>query len=255
MNESELLYLAQNNNVCNLTCPHCNTLCKFEINYIKKSKFKISKNIFGVIMSFYCPSCENSFTYLMEIESQQDLTQLNFNFFNYNYTDYIHDKNIKIMSIKQIFPKEKSIAKTFPKFVPEQLISMYDEMCDLLTINPKAATVWARKWIEKFIITKWPEYNNSKTLAQKIDVLSDSNKIDDKDVLEAIRKIGNDSVHIQSIEEDIDISQDDAILGIRLIEDLITEYYVIPEERKRRRADFKALKNQKEIEAKALKQK
>ncbi|MGD1818234.1 MAG: hypothetical protein ACPKNR_14525 [Pleomorphochaeta sp.] len=131
MNETQLLYLVKNDYAYNLTCPHCNTLCKFETNYIKKIKFKISKNIFGVIMSFYCPNCKNSFTYLLEIESQQGLHDNNYNFFVNGYHWDIANKDIKVLSIKQIYPKEKTIAKTYPKFVPEQLISVHSKIFDL----------------------------------------------------------------------------------------------------------------------------
>jgi len=245
LDSNELIsYLNNDYYLKSFTCPHCNTFCNLFGRDFNKLDFVINKETYGRIISIKCPRCHKTSIFFINAITEDAVNPIIEN-----------PKIIQITSIKQIYPKEKSIAKTFPKFVPEQLISMYDEMCDLLTVNPKAAIVWARKWIEKFIITKWPEYNNSKTLAQKIDSLSDSNKIDDKEVLNAIRKIGNDSVHIQSIDEDIDISQDDAILGIRLIEDLITEHYVVPEERKQRRAAFKALKDQKQIEAKALKQK
>ncbi|MGD6731365.1 MAG: DUF4145 domain-containing protein [Pleomorphochaeta sp.] len=244
VNQELITYLNRESPLDSFTCPHCSTYSKLSETDLNKISFKINKNIKGFSLSIHCPKCKKTSIYFIMANEEQIRSP---NFYNFEIT--------KIISLKQIYPKEKSIAKTFPEFVPEQLISLYDEMCDLLTINPKAAIVWARKWIEKFIITKWPEYNNSKPLAQKIDALSDSNKIDDKDVLDAIRKIGNDSVHIQSIEEDIEISQDDAILGIRLIEDLITEHYVVPAERKQRRASFKALIDQKQIEAKALKQK
>ncbi len=236
MNESELLYLAQNNNVCNLTCPHCNTLCKFEINYIKKSKFKISKNIFGVIMSFYCPSCENSFTYLMEIKSQQDLTKLNYDFFSYGYQYYINDKDIKIISIKQIFPREKTIAKTFPDYVPKQLITFYEEMCELYLINNNATAIWARKWVEKFMIIESSGFDknelNNKTLDEKITLFNqNSNTSLDASILTALRRIGNKTVHIFSSNEDVEISQSEASLIITNIEYLIKYYYIVPHEK------------------------
>jgi len=173
----------------------------------------------------------------MEIESQQDLTQLNFNFFNYNYTDYIHDKNIKIMSIKQIFPKEKSIAKTFPKFVPEQLISLYDEMCDLYPINNNATAIWARKWVEKFIKIESNNINivdfDKKTLNEKITLFNQNydTKLD-INILNALRRIGNKTIHIFSCDEDVEISQSEASLIITNIEYLIKYYYIVPHEKK-----------------------
>lgn len=248
INETELLnFMNGEQSLNSFTCEHCGTYCNLESSNSNLWTFIINKNSSGAVFKINCPKCNKESIYLAITFGQY--LKRGFN------GDVIFFNSEKINTLKQIYPKEKTIAKEFPEYVPNPLLNLYEEMCDLLIVNPKATIVWGRKWIEKFIITKWPEFNNSQCLANKIDKLSETNRIYDKEILDAIRKIGNDSVHIQSIEEDINITQEDASLCIALIEDLIVEYYIVPEERKQRIIKVKALKQEKETKAKLLKHK
>jgi hypothetical protein len=218
------------------TCPHCDTFCNILHDHINKLKFNIkTKETNGIIISIICPKCHETSIFFIIAKSENII-------YNKVYSKY----DIKnIISIKQIYPRQKSIAKTLPDYIPKPLISIYKEMCELFPININASILWSRKWLEKFIINYWkdiPKTQNS--LYKKIQWLETENKIQDTQLLDDLRFISNKGGHIESPTEDIIFKTSECELCISIIEDLIEEYYIEPFEKRKRKDNLHTLREQ-----------
>lgn len=229
IDKKELIkYFNYGNPLNSFTCPHCNTFCNLESWNLKNLKFAIDETIKGYMVSIYCPKCKKTSSYF--VTHRQDSL----------------DKYEMHLSIKQIYPKEKTIAKPFPNYVPISLINLYEEMCDLYPVNNNATAIWARKWVEKFIAIESSGLEKKeledKNLEEKIDFFNQNKNTSlDVSILTALRRIGNKTIHIFSSYEDIEISCEDASLIIKNIEYLIKYFYIVPHEKQEAEDALRAL--------------
>lgn len=226
------------------TCPHCSTFCNLFTRHLKDLKFNIkTKEKRGIIISIICPKCNETSIFFIIAKSE-----------NIMFPTCSQYKITKIISIKQIFPKEETIAKSFPNYIPDSLITLYEEMCELFQININATILWGRKFLEKFIILFWKDIpKNQDSLYKKIQWLGAENKIKDHQILDNLRFISNKGGHIESPTEEIIFTENDCKLCISIVEDLIEEYYIEPYKKNKRKENLHTLREQTKNEADRIK--
>ncbi len=122
-------------------------------------------------------------------------------------------------------------AKIFPNYIPEPLLEDYQEAYSIMELSPKSAATLARRCIQGMIRDFWGIKKSR--LIDEIGALKD--KIDPLvwDSIEAVRKVGNISAHMEKdINVIIDVEPKEAKLLIQLVEMLFVEWYVHRENRK-----------------------
>jgi Domain of unknown function (DUF4145) len=127
----------------------------------------------------------------------------------------------------------QSNAKVFPEYVPKAIIADYNEACAIVHLSPKASATLARRCLQGMI----RNFFNIK----KHRLLEEINAIEDKvDILtwqsiDTVRKIGNIGAHMEmDIDLIIDVDENEADILIRLIEQLIEDWYIARFEREQR---------------------
>ncbi len=252
-----------------LHCPICNTTSSinYEDYFIQllidnlfaiKKKNNNNEKISGYLqINCFCPVCHKHHLYMASIKN---ITIPDSYKYTNNITPYtLPQKTFDIRFdefeyIHRLIPEDKSIAKTFPDYIPPQLINLYEEMCELLPININASILWSRKWLEKFIILYWKDIPKKQNpLNEKIKWLEAEEKIQDHQLLDDLRFISNKGGHIESPTEEIIFTKNDSELCISIIEDLIEEYYVEPFEKHKRKENLHALREATQNEADRIK--
>jgi len=123
--------------------------------------------------------------------------------------------------------------KVFPDYVPRPIIGDYEEACAIQNFSPKASATLARRCIQGIIRDFWGVKKGR--LVDEIEAISD--KVDPMTwaAIDAVRKIGNIGAHMEKdIDLIIEVEPKEASLLIGLIETLISDWYVVREERRRR---------------------
>jgi hypothetical protein len=124
-----------------------------------------------------------------------------------------------------------SKAKTFPPYIPKQILDDYREACLVGDLSPKASATLSRRCLQGILRDFW----NVKPgrLVDEIDQINQ--KIDPHMwmAIEAVRKLGNIGAHMEKdINVIVDVDPDEAVLLLGLIETLLREWYIAREERK-----------------------
>lgn len=128
-----------------------------------------------------------------------------------------------------IFPD--SLAKKFPDYVPTAIITDYDEACKIVNLSPKASATLSRRCIQGMIRDFWGVSKNS--LLDEIKSIENKVDSDTREVLHALRQLGNIGAHPErDINLLVDIEPDEASQLILFIEYLIEEWYVKRHDRK-----------------------
>ncbi|NIC39340.1 DUF4145 domain-containing protein [Halomonas desiderata] len=121
-------------------------------------------------------------------------------------------------------------AKPFPEYVPQPIREDYEEACAIVHLSPKASATLSRRCLQGIVRDFW---NIKKgTLHQELQALRDHIDPITWQAIDAVRDIGNIGAHMeQNINLVIDVDQGEAEALARLIEVLITEWYVHRHER------------------------
>ncbi|WP_050937280.1 DUF4145 domain-containing protein [Vibrio harveyi] len=146
--------------------------------------------------------------------------------------------------------KPSSSAKTFPSYIPEQILGDYTEACHIKDLSPKASATLSRRCIQGIIRDYWAV--KPARLVDEINAIKD--RVDPLvwDSIDTIRKIGNIGAHMEKdINKIIDVDPEEAELLIGLIEMLLREWYVLREERKARLQKIVAVGAEKQKEKQA----
>ena len=125
----------------------------------------------------------------------------------------------------------ESQAKIFPSYVPQVILEDYREACLIKDLSPKASATLSRRCLQGMIRDFW-KVNPSRLV---VEIAAIQTKVDALtwDAIEAVRKLGNIGAHMEhDINLIIEVDPDEANLLIKLIETLISEWYVNSEERK-----------------------
>ena len=132
-----------------------------------------------------------------------------------------------------------STSKNYPNYIPSAIRQDYKEACSIKESSPKASATLARRCLQGMIRDFWKV--EGATLAQEIHSIKD--KIDPTTLQEinSVRKIGNIGAHMEKdVNLIVDIEPKEVDLLIKLIEDLLDEWYV---NRYQRQARAKELEN------------
>lgn len=116
--------------------------------------------------------------------------------------------------------------KSFPEYIPKQIIDDYTEASAIIELSPKAAATLFRRCLQGMISDFW--HIHEKNLNASITALKD--KIVDKTqwaAIDGLRKLGNIGAHMeQDINVIVDIEPNEAAKLKFLIEHLLDEWYI-----------------------------
>jgi hypothetical protein len=134
----------------------------------------------------------------------------------------------------------QAAVKVFPDYVPRPILSDYEEACLIRDLSSKASATLSRRCIQGIVRDFWGISKGR--LIDEIEALKD--KVDPMtwEAIDAVRKIGNIGAHMEKdINLIVDVEPQEAGLLIGLIENLINDWYVVREERKKRMQDIVAV--------------
>jgi hypothetical protein len=121
--------------------------------------------------------------------------------------------------------KPDSMAKTFPDYIPAQILQDYQEACRIVALSPKASATLSRRCLQGMIRDFWKIKKKNLSLAiQALKVKTDPRTWR---AIDAVRQLGNIGAHMEkNIDLIVDVDTDEASLLNGLIETLIEEWYV-----------------------------
>lgn len=145
-------------------------------------------------------------------------------------------------------------SKPQPSYIPQPLVSDYEEACSIKELSPKAAATLVRRCLQGMIrdfcgITKATLALEIKALREAIEGGSGPKgvDIDTVNAIDHVRSIGNIGAHMEkNINVIVDVDADEAQMLIDLVEMLFGEWYVARERRSDSLKAIKALSSQKE---------
>lgn len=138
----------------------------------------------------------------------------------------------------QLLPESE--AKVLPDYIPVPIQEDYYEACRIRDLSPKASATLARRCLQGMIrdfhgISKATLFEEIKDLEGKVEQ-------DVWESIDAVREVGNIGAHMKKdINIMVDVEPEEAQLLIGLIEQLVDEWYVNREERRKRAENLKNL--------------
>lgn len=144
----------------------------------------------------------------------------------------------KMVEEWSLIPTSK--AKTFPAYIPQAILDDYCEACLIRDLSPKASATLARRCLQGILRDFWQVrpgrlVDEIEEIKPKVDPLA-------WDAIQAVRKIGNISAHMEKdINVIVDVDLDEAGLLIQLVETLLREWYIAREERQKRMGEIVAV--------------
>lgn len=131
--------------------------------------------------------------------------------------NYIQGKKVSI------YPE--AIFQNFPDYVPESIRSDYEEACTICEKSPKAAATLARRCLQGMIHDFWNIHE--KNLNAEITELKQHVPAAQWKAIDSVRSIGNISAHMEhDVNLIIDVNTDEASALLKLIEHLISKWYI-----------------------------
>jgi len=125
-----------------------------------------------------------------------------------------------------------SNAKPFPSYIPNSIIKDYEEACLIKNLSPKASATLSRRCLQGMIRDFWGI--RKKRLIDEINELKDKVASQTWKAIDSIREVGNIGAHMEKdVNLIIEIEPNEAELLIRLIENLIQDWYIQRHERER----------------------
>ena len=128
--------------------------------------------------------------------------------------------------------KPSSLAKQFPSYIPEAIVSDYKEACLIRDLSSKASATLSRRCLQGIIRDFWSVKKGR--LVDEINLIKD--KIDPItwQAIDSVRSIGNIGAHMEKdINLIIEVEPQEAQLLIGLIEVLIKDWYIAKHERQK----------------------
>jgi len=145
----------------------------------------------------------------------------------------------------QLLPESE--ARVLPDYVPVPIRQDYYEACRIRDLSPKASATLARRCLQGMIRDFWG--TKKARLKDEIDALEEKVDSDVWASIDAVRSVGNIGAHM---EKDIDVivavEPGEAQLLIGLIEQLVDDWYVARESRRKRTEGLKKLAADKETQ-------
>jgi hypothetical protein len=141
----------------------------------------------------------------------------------------------------------RSYARPIPDYVPEVIRQDYFEACAIVDLSPKAAATLARRALQGMIrdfhgITRATLYAEIEALKGLVDPTT-------WQAINVVRSVGNIGAHMEKdINLVIDVEPDEAVALIRLIEMLISEWYVARQRREEELSSIVTLGQEKQAQ-------
>jgi Domain of unknown function (DUF4145) len=138
-----------------------------------------------------------------------------------------------------------SSAKTYPSYIPRQILDDYREACLIKDMSPKASATLSRRCLQGIIRDFWKV--SKPRLVEEIDAIQDRVDSETWEAIDSVRKIGNIGAHMEKdINVIVDVEPEEASLLINLMETLLEDWYVARHERQQRMQRIKAVADAKE---------
>ena len=156
----------------------------------------------------------------------------------------------KVSSLRKSFIKPISLAKQFPDYIPQPIREDYEEAHAILNLSPKASATLARRCLQAMIRDFWNIHEN--TLYDEITKLKDHISPIQWHVLDSFRKLGNIGAHMEhDINKIVDIDPDEAEKLLKLIEKLLSDWYINKHDTDKLYEDIISISNKKEDQRKS----
>ncbi len=208
----------------NFTCPHCKQPCTITQDDISHAATWIQRKHKG--KEFYalntslitCPNSKcGAVTAFGSLTSGVSVLV--------NSYSNVTLQGANPVAYQQIFPKVEPKMMDVPDYVPIAIKNDYIEAVRIQKLSPKASATLARRCIQGIIRDFWGIVKSR--LIDEINYLSD--KIDPItwEAIDSVRQIGNIGAQMEKdVNEIIDIEPEEAELLIKLIENLIEDWYI-----------------------------
>lgn len=152
---------------------------------------------------------------------------------------------------KMVWFQPNSTAKQFPDYIPQAIRQDYEEACAVVNLSPKSSATLARRCLQGIIRDFWGITENR--LKDAIDKLQDKVTSTQWKVIDGVRRLGNIGAHMEKdINLIIDIDPEEADKLIKLIELLITQWYVERHNQEELFADIIGIDNTKQADRKKM---
>lgn len=210
------------------TCPYCNHKCT-----ITNNNFSAGTHVFDLTNKY-----ENKLGLKSNVTvcPNPECAEITIEAFLYKSRDYRANPYLPPSSATasafihswKLLPH--SHAKPFPEYIPEPILSDYNEACAISDLSPKASATLSRRCLQGMIRDYWEI--SDKTLYKEINALK--NKVSEEvwESLDSVREIGNIGAHMeQDINVIVDVDVDEAKILIELLEILFEEWYIARHER------------------------
>lgn len=144
----------------------------------------------------------------------------------------------------------RSIAKSYPNYIPKKILEDYQESCLILHLSPKASATLARRCLQGMIHDFWDI--KLKNLNQEITSLKDKIPNDLWIAINSLRELGNIGAHMEKdINTIVDIDSGEAERLLKLIELLMKEWYINREERNKLLSEITSINAEKQEQRKS----
>lgn len=145
----------------------------------------------------------------------------------------------------QLLPESE--ARVLPDYIPLPIQEDYHEACRIRDLSPKASATLARRCLQGMIRDFWGISKDR--LKDEIDDLKDRVDSDIWESINAVRGVGNIGAHMEKdINIIVGVEPGEAQLLIGLIEQLVDDWYVARESRRKRTEELKKLAVDKEAQ-------
>lgn len=220
----------------NFTCPYCNHPTTItDPNYYENwEHIYIAKSDLGDIGFFIqAVTCPN--TGCTKLWLRAELCKASYSAGNY--------KKSTVIQSWQLLPESE--AKVLPDYIPQPIQQDYYEACRIRDLSPKASATLARRCLQGMIRDFWSI--KKARLKDEVDELEEKVDTDVWESIDAVRSVGNIGAHMEKdINVIVDVEPGEAQLLIGLIEQLVDDWYVARENRRKRTEDLKKLAADKE---------
>lgn len=140
----------------------------------------------------------------------------------------------------------ESEARVLPDYIPDPIKEDYYEACRVRDLSPKASATLARRCLQGMIRDFW-KISKSR-LKDEVDALEEKVDADVWSSIDAVRSVGNIGAHMEKdINVIVEVDPSEAQLLIGLIEQLVDEWYVVREDRRKRAESLKNLAESKKV--------
>lgn len=169
----------------------------------------------------------------------------------FNFCPSCEKISVKVLGIGSQFVGKRwnlypdSQAKQLPNYIPASLIEDYEEACKIVDLSPKSSATLSRRCLQGMIRDFWQV--KKKSLLDEIKVIEDKVDPETREVLHALRQLGNIGAHPErDINLIVDINPEEAAQLILFIEYLFEEWYIKKHDRQSMLANIKNINKTKQ---------